>query len=400
MRTNEKITPKKSLAKKPLLVSKNKKKTNSKFLKPIYLGIILIALIVGVVVSYFEYFHKPTAHQLLVSTFTEKTEISSIFNLSDFDLDINLVVDNNIEDFVAGDDIALHSQVSYNVAHDFSNPNKLLVDGLIKLDVDMDMEDKNMEVNFGGTVDIKVVDKIAYFRLHDVTPFIFFDVSPYKNKWFKFDLDNTISGASSTFADVLVFGLQQKKEDLEAQKDFIFNPEIIEIINRSGQVEGVKNISGKKEYHLIFQVAKEDWATLIQKLYKKNKDFVWFILAEELGYLTQEISKEEVFLEIEKRLSSQDTKVFEALENLSIEMWIDKKTLRLRAINISFDVKNLTIKKDKQKVKFDWSFLGKIEKEYGAPVEVTPPTDAILFDEFINFSSSTQHEFINTKNTN
>ncbi|MBU0723100.1 hypothetical protein KKH46_02735 [Patescibacteria group bacterium] len=380
----KKVAPKKNLIKKPALSLKIKKTINSKILKYICSSGVLVVLVTGVVFGYFKYFYTPTVHQLLLETFAEKPEVSSILNLSNFDTNITLMVDNNFEDFIVGDDITLRSQVSYNIAHDFSNTNKPLVNGLIKLDVDMDMKDKDMEVNFGGTMDIKVIDKIAYFRLHDVAPFIFFDVTPYKNKWFKFDLENIIPGASSSFADVLVSGLQQKKEDKEAQKDFIFDPEIIEIINHSGQIESTKNISGKKEYHLIFQVAKEDWATLIQKLYKKNKDLVWFILAEELGYLTQEISKEEVFLEIEKHLSSQDTKVFEALENLSIEMWIDKKTLCLRAINISFDVKNLTIKKDKQKVKLDWDFSGKIEKEYGAPVKVTAPTDAIFFDEVDN----------------
>lgn len=98
----KKVAPKKNLIKKPALSLKIKKTINSKILKYICSSGVLVVLVTGVVFGYFKYFYTPTVHQLLLETFAEKPETSSVFNLSGFDMDINLVVDDNTEDFVVG----------------------------------------------------------------------------------------------------------------------------------------------------------------------------------------------------------------------------------------------------------------------------------------------------------
>lgn len=366
------------------------------FGKIIALVAIFLTVCAGTVYGYFEYIQKPTPYQILQQMIVENMDTSKtvpVREISSMNLNIEMS-DDNKKGFA-------NINISSDFVYDMSNFNQPLVEGFLALDGSAGEE--IMQMNLKGTVDMKIANKKAYFRLRNVTPLPFFDISPYENQWFEFDLTLTEGFFdTSILEEKNALGLSEK--NIQILTKFFSDSEIIiiEIINRSGQVESVKNAKGEKEYHLTFQVAKEDWAILIQKLYKayktEYKELI-SLFAELSGKpvnlgAQEEMAIQQMFTEIEKQLASKEAeKVFEVLANLSTETWVNTKTMRSRKTITAFNMKDIKIPAEyikemniptaSEEMKLDISFSGTSEREYDVPVNIIAPTDTIMLDELL-----------------
>jgi len=370
--------------------------TGRKFGAILALVVVFLVVCAGAVYGYFEYIQKPpTAHQLLGQVIIKNEEVTKTTTIKDIsNLNLKLGIFGNNK----GEQASLNLKILSDFVYNLANPTQPIAEGSLMLTASVVADEE--EMNLQGTIDVKIVNQKVYFRLREIIQSaglsILFDINPYTNKWVEFDLTlgQDLFGQDLAFLadEKLTTNKKLQEKILQIFNQFLSDSEIIEIVNRSGQVESVENTKGEKEYLLTFQPTKEDWGILIQKLYKAYK-----AQSEELIQLSLELSGtqegwgrdeeeeiQEIFTEIEKQLASKEAeKIFEVLENLSVEMWVDKKTMNLRKSTVLFNVQKLKIPNGYENVKLDVSFSGTSEKEYGVPVEVVVPTNVVTLNEII-----------------
>ncbi|MBU2010129.1 hypothetical protein KKG37_01395 [Patescibacteria group bacterium] len=382
------------------------KQRASSFGKIIALVVIFLIVCAGTAYGYFEYVQKPipTLHQLFEEMIIQNQNMESVRNIPTKELSgisLKIGVSNTETMTKIG---SLDMNISSDSVYDLSTPTQPLMDGFVTLDAGMSLFNNTMNFVGKGTIDIKMANEKVYFRLRDIA--LPTDISPYENKWIEIDLAlNKNLLEQNLGLNFLANGeLNTKLEEkiIQILTKFFSDNEIIEIINRSGQVEKIKNENGEKEYHLTFQATKEDWTILIQKLYTtykaEYKELIqlWLELpGTQVDWSIEEEKQiQEIFTEIEKQLASKEAeKVFEVLANLSTETWVNIKTMRSRKNIISFNIRDIKIPADyikemniptaPEEMKLDISFSGTSEREYDVPVNIIAPTDTIMLDELM-----------------
>ncbi|MBU1390153.1 MAG: hypothetical protein KKD32_20135 [Proteobacteria bacterium] len=382
------------------------KQRASSFGKIIALVVIFLIVCAGTAYGYFEYVQKPipTLHQLFEEMIIQNQNMESVRNIPTKELSgisLKIGVSNTETMTKIG---SLDMNISSDLVYDLSTPTQPLMDGFVTLDAGMSLFNNTMNFVGKGTIDIKMANEKVYFRLRDIA--LPTDISPYENKWIEIDLAlNKNLLEQNLGLNFLANGeLNTKLEEkiIQILTKFFSDNEIIEIINRSGQVEKIKNENGEKEYHLTFQATKEDWTILIQKLYTtykaEYKELIqlWLELpGTQVDWSIEEEKQiQEIFTEIEKQLASKEAeKVFEVLANLSTETWVNIKTMRSRKNIISFNIRDIKIPADyikemniptaPEEMKLDISFSGTSEREYDVPVNIIAPTDTIMLDELM-----------------
>jgi len=364
------------------------KKSASSFGLIIALVVVFFIAITGVVYGYFEYVKKPTPHQILGQMIVKQIEgvKTSIKDVSNVSLDIKMFDDLNPDKKVFAN-IDLLSDFVY----DTSSSSQPFVDGFLTISGNAEMSEINKDTPNAqgkGTIDVKIINQVVYFRARDIEAINnsqnMRDVLPldlYENKWVKFDINS--------------FDTNTKLEEkiIQIFNKFFNDNEILELINRSGQVKSITNKNNEKEYHLTFQIKKDDWVILTQKLYQVYKNeykelVLLFLETSEIPLewwgAKQEKEIQEIFTEIEKQFASQEAeKVFTMLENLSVESWVNINTMLPRKIITSFNTTDILISTDSEKVKLNVSFSGIKEKEYDVPMDTTIPIVDLTLEEVL-----------------
>jgi hypothetical protein len=369
--------------------------------------IVLLGILAGAAYGYFTYFKSPKPYDILSEMIAKSMEVTSAQETGEVKLDLSLAVDDNditaMQDFFTSDEVAISYLVSYDMAYDISDAANQKVDGFFTLELGGDMG--VMKVNFEGTVDVKMVDNIMYFRLRDTTPFMDFDLSPYEDRWVELDFENLMPGVGIDLEELIALQLEQQEEIQETLQQFLDDPEVIDIVNRSGSVETITDTDGNKEYHLTFQINKADWNTLAKKAFgmfgelavsvaEEQKELMFLESQYESPTYYDQPSMEELYAEMEEQLDSEEAeKVFEILENLTVQMWVTKNIMLPRKSVISLDVTEIEIEDEYAgDMTIGVAFSAESETDYDVSVEIMPPTDATPFYEFMEEVTSPQQK--------
>jgi len=374
-------------------VSKEKKGGSKKIISVVVVVLVLLGLFGAVAYGYNTYFKTPKPIDLLLESAVKGMKVTNARNKSSFNLDLKVETGGGTTSKATtfgnpfpGSKISFGFQVSSDIGFNSLDPLNQKTDG--SLSFGLKGSTNGLQVNFDGAADVKMVDNILYLRLRDLTPFMEFDWSEYQNKWIKIDLENVMPGIGFNLEELSAIQTEQEEKNKEALQKIFSNPIVIEIINRSGKVEKVKDEKGNKEYQLTLQISKEDWKTLIKEFLKEYKASYSALLDEkiqEVAGSSDAPSSEEVFAEIEKGIDSEEAgKAFEVLEKLTIQEWINKETMLSRKSVMSWKFEGLTIEdKNSGKVTIDGDLSGENVVDYSAVIEVIPPTDAIPLMDFI-----------------
>ena len=354
--------------------------------------IVLLGGCAGGVYGYFTYFKNPKPYEILLETTVKSMDVTTAKEKGNIEFGLEIDVNDDtgtaMQNFFTSDKMSFNYLVSYDVKYDISDVADQKVDGFLTFGLEGDMG--FMEANFEGTLDIKMVDNIIYLQLRDSTPFMEFDLSEYEDRWIEIDLENIMPGVGINMEELMAMQTEQQEEYLEVLQELLKDPEIVRIINRSGKVENATGTDGNKEYHLTFQVSQEDWKILTKKAFKTFKEMTITMMEEEMQNMPydspdSEEMFEEMFVEIENELDSEEVgKVFEILENLTVQMWIAKDTMLTRKSVILLDVAEIKIEDEYAgEITLGVTFSGESETDYDVSVDVTPPTDTIPLQEFI-----------------
>ena len=354
--------------------------------------VVLLGGCAGGVYGYFTYFKDPKPLDILLEAAAKGMEVTTAREKGDLEFGLTMDVSDNANtamyDLFASDEMSFNYLVSYDMAYDISDITNQKVDGSLTFGLEGNMG--FMEANFEGTADIKMVNNIIYLQLRDTTPFMELDLSEYEDRWIEIDLENIMPGIGIDMEELMAMQGEQQEEALEMLQELLNDPEIVKIINRSGKVEEVVDVNGNKEYHLTFQVSQEDWKILTKRAFKTFKEMAITMMEEEMqntvtypGY--EEPSPEEMFAEIESGLDSEEAgKVFEILEDLTVEMWITKETMLTRRSVISLDVEGIKIEDEYAgEMTIGVVLSAESETDYNVSVEVTPPIDTTPLQEFM-----------------
>ena len=353
--------------------------------------IVLLGVFAGAAYGYFTYFKNPKPITLLMQTAAKGMEVTVAKETGNLKFGLDIVVDSDsdsaIEDLFTNDKTSFEYLVSYDMEYDISDVANQKVDGFLTFGLDGDMGLET--VNFDGTVDVKMVDNIVYLQLRDTTPFMELDLREYEDRWIEIDLENIMPGIGIDMTELMATQGEQQEKIKEAMKELLGNKEIVEIINRSGQIKDTKDANGNNEYHLTFQINKEDWKELIKQFMITYKDLAIEMVEEEMqskgysGY--EEPTMEEIFAELETNLESEEAgMVFEVLEKIIVELWITKDTMLTRKSSMLLDAPGIKIEDEYSgEITVDINFSGESETDYDVTVEVIPPEETTPVQEFI-----------------
>lgn len=373
-------------------VSKEKKGGSKKIISVIVVVIVLLGLFGAVAYGYTTYFKTPKPIDLLLESSLKSLEVTNVRNKSSFNLDLEVGTGGDtgtttsFGNPLSGSKTSFGFKVSSDIGFNNSDPLNQKTDG--SLTFGLKGAKSVLTVSFDGTFDVKMLDNIVYLRLRDLTPFMDYDLSEYQNKWVKIDLENIMPGIGLDLAELSATQTEQAETNKETLQKIFSNPIVIETINRSGKVEKVKDENGDTEYQLTLQISKEDWKILIKEFVKEYKEAYATLLDEkvqEVAGSNNAPSSEEIFAEIEKGIDSEEVeKILEVLEKLTFQEWINKDTMLTRRSVVSLNFEGLTIEDGNTgKVTIDGGISGESIMDYGAVIEVVPPTDAILLEDFI-----------------
>lgn len=365
-----------------------------KTVSAIIIVIVLLGVLAGAAYGYFTYFANPKPLDVLLEATAKSMEVTTAKEKGTFKFDLNIDVDDKdntaMQDLFTKDGMSFNFLILSDMLYDISDAANQKIDG--SLTFGFDGKTGLMKAGFDGTADIKMVDNIIYLQLRDTTPFMELDLSEYEDRWIEIDLENIMPGVGIDIEELMAMQTEQQEEYLEVLQELLNDSEIVKIINRSGKIENATDTNGNKEYHLTFQVSKEDWKILTKKAFEAFKEMAITMMEEEMqntpyvsysGY--EEPDMEEMFAEIESELNSEEAgKVFEILENLTVEMWITKDTMLTRRSVVLLDVGGIKIEDEYSgEMTIDVVLSAESETDYNVSVDVTPPTDATPFQEFM-----------------
>ncbi len=354
--------------------------------------IVLLGGCAGGVYGYYTYFTNPKPLDLLLASAAKSMEVTVAKEKGNFEFGLNMEINDEentaMQNFFVSDKTSFNYLVSYDVAYDTSDTANQKVDGALTFGVTGNMG--FMEVNFDGALDMKMVDNVIYLRLRDTTPFMEFDLSEYEDRWVEIDLENIMPGIGINIEDLMATQEEQQEEVEKMLKKLLSNSNIVEIINRSGKVEKEKDVNGNEEYKLTLQINKEDWKILIKEVMAVSKDLIVETMEQEMqnsiqypGY--EEPSPEEIFAEINTAIDSEEAgKIFEILENFTIQTWIAKDTMLTRKTVFSLKAEGITIEDEYTgKITIGVNLTGESEVDYDVVVDVVSPEDTTPLQEFI-----------------
>jgi len=230
--------------------------------------------------------------------------------------------------------------------HDLNNPKLMF-----RFDINTDM----LPQAFGFGLEVRIVDKIIYFKLSNVPDLGFFDLSFLKNQWIKIDPE-TIKKQ---------FGLEELEEQTkQAQKEQELSPE---------QIEQIKEVATRTK---VFKITEKMSSEKIDGINTHHYKFV--IDKEGLIELFTEISKIMQNESLTEKELQELNGSLQAIEISEGEIWIGKKDLLLYKILLDLNIKETEKTKAEGKITMSIQF-----KHYNKSIWIDIPAPVKTLEEIM-----------------
>jgi len=239
--------------------------------------------------------------------------------------------------------------------------------GNFNLEVVFNYQGMNYPVSLAG---VKKGNKI-YFKLEKAPVIPFFDLTPYLDKWYYYDLSEFSQDLSEMPFEKninLNTNANLSPQDIEKIRDILKKSNFIKVKKRLPD-EKIKNIDS---YHYQVEIDKENFVKMYKDLLAAADEIEIFKKA--LGNTNQS--------EIEKTLKDLDSTI-DNLNKYQMEIWVGKENYLLNKFKISG---NYT--KDSENNKVNLNFSGYMIYVFNQPVIINEPQNAesldTLWDEITN----------------